>query len=90
MKKPLNLPRFASEEAERAFWDEADLSAYLEPGDFQRVSFPNLKPSTETISLRLPLDLLEHIKVEAHKRDVPYQSYIKLKLSELLGSSSAA
>lgn len=90
MKKPLNLPHFANEEAERAFWDEADLSDYLEPGDFQRVSFPNLKPSTETISLRLPLDLLEHIKVEAHKRNVPYQSFIKMKLSELLGSSSAA
>jgi predicted DNA binding CopG/RHH family protein len=90
MKKPLNLPRFASEEAERGFWDDVNLVEYLEPSDFQRVSFPNLKPSTETISLRLPLDLLEHIKVEAHRRNVPYQSFIKMKLSELLASSRAA
>ena len=90
MKKPLELTHFANEDAERAFWDQADLGEYLEPSDFQRVSFPSLKPSTQTISLRLPLDLLEQIKVEAHKQDVPYQSFIKMKLSELLGFSSAS
>lgn len=89
MKQPLKRPHFASEDAERDFWDQLDLGEYLELGDFQRVSFPNLKPSTETISLRLPLDLLEQIKVEAHKRDVPYQSYIKMKLSELVGYTTA-
>jgi predicted DNA binding CopG/RHH family protein len=83
MKKPLNLPDFANEDQEREFWSEVSLADYFEPSDFQRVRLPNLKPSSEVISLRLPLSLLETIKVEAHKRDVPYQSYIKIKLDEL-------
>jgi len=90
MKKPLKLPLFASEDDERAYWDRIDLGDYLEPGDMKRVTFPNLKLSTETISLRLPLGLLEQIKIEAHKRDVPYQSYIKMKLGEIVGRGSAS
>jgi predicted DNA binding CopG/RHH family protein len=87
MKKPLNLPKFKNEDEEREFWANLDLSEYFEPRDFQRISFPNLKPSTEAISLRLPLSLLERIKTEAHKRDVPYQSFIKVKLGELFGQA---
>ena len=90
MKKPLKLPHFVSEDEERQFWDAIDLGDYLEPSDMKRVTFPNLKPSTETISLRLPLDLLEQIKVEAHKRDVPYQSFIKMKLGEIIRQISTS
>ena len=90
MKKPLNLPHFATEDEERLFWDTINLGDYLEPSDLKRVTFPNLKLSTETISLRLPLGLLDRIKAEAHKRDVPYQSFIKLKLGEMIGGASAS
>jgi predicted DNA binding CopG/RHH family protein len=85
MKKPLNLPKFKNEDEEREFWDNIDLADYYEPKDFKRVVFPNLKPSTKPITLRLPVSLLETIKVEANRRDVPYQSYIKVKLGELFG-----
>lgn len=85
LKKPLNLPKFKNEDAERRFWDNVDLSDHFEPNDFKRVVFPNLKPSNKTISLRLPLALLEKIKMEANQRDIPYQSYIKMKLSEVFG-----
>ena len=83
MKKLKQMPRFKNEDEERRFWDNIDLSDHFEPSDFKRVMFPNLKPSNKTISLRLPLDLLETIKIEANRRDVPYQSYIKMKLSEI-------
>lgn len=85
MKKPLNLPTFKNEDEERAFWDKTDLTDYFEPSDFHRVSFPNLKPSSKSITLRLPVSLLDQIKIEANKRDVPYQSYIKIKLGEVFG-----
>ncbi len=85
MKKQLKLPKFKNEDEEIAFWDKIDLSDYYEPGDFKRVVFPNLKPSTQPITLRLPVNLIETIKVEANRRDIPYQSYIKVKLSEIFG-----
>ncbi len=85
MKKPLKLPIFKNEDEERKFWDKVNLADYFEPSDFKRVSFPNLKPSSKTISLRLPEALLDTIKIEANKRDIPYQSYIKMKLSEAFG-----
>lgn len=74
MKKPLNVPKFKNEDEEREFWDRIDLSDYFEPQDFKQVVLPNLKPSSKSITLRLPVSLLEKIKVEANKRDVPYQS----------------
>ncbi len=83
MKKPLKLPKFKNEDEEREFWDNLDIDEYFEPSDFVRASFPNLKPSTETISLRLPLSLLESIKAKANKLDVPYQSLMKVKLYEV-------
>ena len=84
-KKLKPIPRFRSEAEERRFWETHDTTEYLDWSKAQRVRFPNLKPSTTAISLRLPLSLLEQIKVEANKRDVPYQSLIKMWLSEKLG-----
>jgi predicted DNA binding CopG/RHH family protein len=83
-KKLKPIPRFRSEAEERRFWETHDTTEYLDWSKAQRVRFPNLKPSTTAISLRLPLSLLERIKIEANKRDVPYQSLIKMWLSEKL------
>ena len=85
-KPPRTIPKFASEAAERAFWEKQDSSAYLDWTKAQSVTFPNLKPSTQTISLRLPQHLLDGIKAAANSRDVPYQSLIKVWLQEKLQS----
>lgn len=85
MSKHLNnkkIPEFASEAEEREFWETHDSTEYVDWSKAQRARFPNLKPSTQSISLRLPVSLLERIKVEANKRDVPYQSLIKVWLAE--------
>ncbi|NCJ07690.1 hypothetical protein GS597_14455 [Synechococcales cyanobacterium C] len=71
------IPKFQSEAEERAFWESHDSSDYVDWGKAKPVLLPNLKPSTKTISLRLPEALLDRIKVEANKRDMPYQSLIK-------------
>ena len=81
-KKPKPIPRFADEVAERAFWESHDSAAYVDWTKAKSARFPNLKPSTTSISLRLPVALLERIKVVANKRDVPYQSLIKIWLAE--------
>ena len=81
------IPRFASEAAERAFWEKNDSTAYVDWKKAQRTVLPNLKPSTETISLRLPQHLLDSIKLAANARDVPYQSLIKVWLQEKLQGS---
>ena len=87
MKKKLKpIPRFRSEAEERAFWESHDTTDYVDWSKARRVRFPNLKPSTTSISLRLPVDLLEQIKVAANRRDVPYQSLIKMWLSEKVSS----
>lgn len=80
------VPAFASEDAERAFWANADSTAYLDWAQARAVRLPTLKPSTETISLRLPADLLEELKVQANRRDVPYQSLLKVYLAERVAS----
>ncbi|HIC47595.1 MAG TPA: hypothetical protein EYM37_05600 [Methylophaga aminisulfidivorans] len=82
MSKNKKLPKFKNESEEREFWETHDSTDYLDWSDAQRVTLPNLKPSTKTISLRLPESLLESIKAEANKRDIPYQSLIKVWLSE--------
>ena len=83
MKKKLKpIPKFRSEADERKFWESHDTTEYLDWSKRQRVRFPNLKLSTTSISLRLPQDLLERIKIAANKRDVPYQSLIKVWLAE--------
>jgi predicted DNA binding CopG/RHH family protein len=80
MKK--SIPRFKSEDEERAFWTKHDSSVYVDWRKSRQVRFPNLKPSTKTISLRLPESMIEELKVLANKRDVPYQSLLKVFLSE--------
>jgi predicted DNA binding CopG/RHH family protein len=85
-KKLKPIPRFRSEAEERAFWESHDTTDYVDWSKARRVRFPNLKPSTTSISLRLPVDLLEQIKVAANRRDVPYQSLIKMWLFERVSS----
>lgn len=85
MKKLRPVPKFESEAEERAFWETHDSTDYVDWSKAQRVRFPNLKPSTVSISLRLPVSLLEDIKIAANKRDVPYQSLIKMWLAEKVG-----
>jgi predicted DNA binding CopG/RHH family protein len=83
MSKPAkSIPKFANEAQERAFWEKNDSSEYLDWSKAQRAVLPNLKPSTKTISLRLPQHLLDAIKSAANSRDVPYQSLMKVWLQE--------
>lgn len=81
-KKFKTIPKFVTEDEERDFWATADSSEYFDWSKAERVIFPNLKPSTETISLRLPSYLLARIKQIANFRDVPYQSLMKVFLAE--------
>jgi len=74
--------KFATEAEECAHWEREDSTADLDWSKAQRVRLPNLQPRTTAISLRLPVSLLEAIKIAAHKRDVPYQSLIKMWLAE--------
>jgi predicted DNA binding CopG/RHH family protein len=85
MKNKLKeIPSFSSEEEERVFWEQNDSAEYLDWNKAQQIMMPNLKPTTKTISLRLPQHLLDSIKSAAHSRDVPYQSLIKVWLQEKL------
>ena len=81
------ISTFASEAEERRFWESHDSTDHVDWRRAERVRPPNLRPSTTSISLRLPVGLLERIKVAAHKRDVPYQSLIKTWLAEKLDAS---
>ena len=84
VKKAKNLPRLRSEDQERDFWSKADSSDYIDWSEARPLVLPNLKPSLKTISLRLPEHMLAELKVLANKRDVPYQSLLKLFLAERL------
>lgn len=81
-KRLKTIPQFANEAEERAFWESNDSTDYLDWSKAQSVVLPNLKPTTKTISLRLPQHLLDSIKAAANSRDVPYQSLIKVWLQE--------
>jgi predicted DNA binding CopG/RHH family protein len=81
-RKAKSYPQFHDEAEERRFWETHDSSDYVDWRNAERVRLPNLKPSTRSISLRLPVALLERIKIAANKRDVPYQSLIKTWLAE--------
>ena len=81
MKK---LPKFKNEESEREFWATADSTEYLDWSRATRVKPVNLKPSLKTISLRLPVSMIEDLKLLANKRDVPYQSLLKVFLADRL------
>ena len=76
------IPKFESEDQERDFWADHDSSDYVDWSQGHRVTFSNLKPSTRTISLRLTVSMLEELKLLANKRDVPYQSLLKIFLAE--------
>ena len=82
MSKLKKKPEFKTEAEERRFWETHDSTEYVDWSQARTASFPNLKPSTKTISLRLPEALLDRIKIEANKRDMPYQSLIKAWLAE--------
>lgn len=85
MTKPAKaIPKFANEAQERAFWESHDSTEHVDWSKAKKVALPNLKPTTKTISLRLPQHLLDSIKVAANARDVPYQSLIKVWLQEKL------
>ena len=77
MKQKFNIPKFKSENAERAFWTKIDLSSYLEKSNFVSVSFPNLKPTSRPVSLRIPLHLFIRVKERANEINVPYQCLMK-------------
>lgn len=82
MKK--KLPEFKNEEDEREFWATADSTKYLDWPSGKQRKFVRLKPSLRTISLRLPVSMIEDLKVLANRRDVPYQSLLKVFLAERL------
>ena len=86
-KKFKKIPTFKNEDEEREFWSLHDSTDYIDWSKAERVSFPNLKPSTETISLRLPQHLLARIKELANAKDVPYQSLMKIFLAEKVEES---
>lgn len=80
------IPKFKNEAEERLFWQQNDSSDYIDWSDAEEAVFSKLKPSTRTISIRLPESMLEELKLLANKRDVPYQSLLKIFLSERIDS----
>jgi predicted DNA binding CopG/RHH family protein len=82
MKTRKKIPTFRDEDAEREFWAKKDSTDYLDWSKAERVTFPNLRPSVRTISLRLPEAMIAELKLLANKRDVPYQSLLKVFLAE--------
>lgn len=89
MRASKKRPNFGNEDRERDFWSRNDSTEYLDYSKAGKASFPNLKPSTKTISIRLPEGLLVRLKLAANKRDIPYQSLLKIYLSEMLDRDSA-
>jgi len=88
MKTTKTIPTFKNEEEERAFWEVNDATEYFDTSKVKKVRFPNLKKTTKSISIRLPVDMLDELKVKANSMDVPYQSYIKMLLQEGLNTHS--
>lgn len=88
MKKYKQIPKFKTEDAEREFWSTHDSTDYIDWSKAEKVVFPNLKPTTVSISLRLPVSLLARIKQSANKRDMPYQSLMKMFLSDRVKSET--
>ena len=82
MKKQLKIPKFKNEDEEARFWARIDLSKYLESSDLERVSFPNLKPTSHPVSIRIPEHLLVRLKERANEINVPYQSLMKEYIAE--------
>ena len=84
------IPKFRTEDEERAFWAAADSKDFIDWSSAKRVKLPKLKPTLRTISLRLPVAMIEDLKILANKRDVPYQSLLKVFLAERLAQERRA
>ena len=82
MKTIKTIPTFKDENEEREFWENSDITEYVDLSNAKRARFPNLKKTTKSISIRLPVDMIDALKVKANSMDVPYQSLIKMILSE--------
>lgn len=82
-KKP-PIPEFSFQDEERSFWAENDSTKFIDGSSAERRKFPNLKPTLRTISLRLPVAMIEDLKILANRRDVPYQSLLKVFIAERL------
>ncbi len=81
-KKIKEIPHFKNEDEEAKFWLEHDFTDYYDPSKRVRLNFPNLKPSTQSVTVRLPKPLLRNLKTLANEQDVPYQSLLKTMLDE--------
>jgi predicted DNA binding CopG/RHH family protein len=82
MKRLKRIPVFKSEDEEREFWATHDSTEYIDVSAAKRVALPNLKPTTKAISIRMPTHVLEKLKMLANKKDIPYQSLLKMLLTE--------
>jgi len=82
MKTTKTIPTFKNENEEREFWESNDILDYIDTSKVKKVRFPNLKKTTKSISIRLPVDMIDALKVKANSMDVPYQSLIKMLLNE--------
>lgn len=82
MKTIKTIPIFKNENEERLFWEDHDTTEYFDTSKVRVVRFPNLKKTTKSISIRLPVDMIDALKVKANSMDVPYQSLIKMILKE--------
>ena len=82
MKSRLKIPKFQTEEKEREYWDRMDLTQYFNSQDWETVSFPNLKPTSRPISLRLPEAMFLRLKEKANELSIPYQSLIKRYIAD--------
>jgi len=82
MKKLKKIPYFSSEKKERDFWQKVDSTEYVDYSKLEKARFPNLKLTTKPITIRMPVSLLERIKVKANRLNIPYQSYIKQLITQ--------
>jgi predicted DNA binding CopG/RHH family protein len=82
MAKKKKIPKFENEDAEREFWASHDSTDYIDWSTSKKIVMPNSKPTLKTISIRLPEIMIEELKLIANKRDVPYQSLMKMFLAE--------
>lgn len=82
MKRKINIPKFQNEDSERDYWSKINLTDYFESADFRPAAFPNLKPSSLSISLRIPAFMLIRLKEQANELNIPYQSLIKKYIAQ--------
>lgn len=84
MKKLNKIPYFKTEKKERDFWQKADSTEYVDYSKLERARFPNLKLTSKPITIRLPISMLERVKIKANRLDMPYQSYIKQLIAKAI------